>query len=43
MILAAGDTGAADCDDTSSTETAASFGLAVDYPGSSVYVTDVGG
>jgi subtilase family serine protease len=43
VILAAGDTGAADCDDTSSTETAASFGLAVDYPGSSVYVTDVGG
>jgi hypothetical protein len=44
VILAAGDTGAADCDDSSSeTITAASLGLAVDYPGSSVYVTDVGG
>ena len=44
VILAAGDTGAADCDDSSTeTITAASLGLAVDYPGSSVYVTDVGG
>jgi hypothetical protein len=44
VVLAAGDTGAADCDD-SSTETiqAASLGLAVDYPGSSAYVTDAGG
>ncbi|MGC2399164.1 MAG: protease pro-enzyme activation domain-containing protein [Acidobacteriaceae bacterium] len=44
VILAAGDTGAADCDD-SSTQTiqAATQGLAVDYPGSSAYVTDMGG
>ena len=44
VILAAGDTGAADCDD-SATETivTATQGLAVDYPGSSPYVTDVGG
>jgi hypothetical protein len=44
VILAAGDTGAADCDNSATqTITAASHGLAVDYPGSSVYVTDVGG
>jgi hypothetical protein len=44
VLLAAGDTGAADCDDSSTqTITAATQGLAVDYPGSSVYVTDVGG
>jgi Pro-kumamolisin, activation domain/Bacterial Ig-like domain (group 3) len=42
VILAAGDTGAADCDDNTS-EVAATQGLAVDYPGSSPYVTDVGG
>jgi hypothetical protein len=41
VVLAAGDTGAADCD--SETATAATLGLAVDYPGSSVYVTDAGG
>jgi hypothetical protein len=41
VVLAAGDTGAADCD--ASTATAATNGLAVDYPGSSVYVTDAGG
>jgi hypothetical protein len=41
---AAGDTGAADCDDSSTqTITSATQGLAVDYPGSSAYVTDVGG
>jgi Pro-kumamolisin, activation domain/Bacterial Ig-like domain (group 3) len=46
VILAAGDTGAADCDDSSSTTSpiqSATLGLAVDYPGSSVYVTDLGG
>ncbi len=44
VMLASGDTGAADCDDSSTqTITAATQGLAVDYPGSSVYVTDVGG
>jgi hypothetical protein len=42
VVLAAGDTGAADCDDDSG-ETVATQGLAVDYPGSSVYVTDLGG
>jgi hypothetical protein len=44
VVLAAGDTGAADCDD-SSTQTiqSATLGLAVDYPGSSAYVTDAGG
>jgi hypothetical protein len=41
VVLASGDTGAADCDD--SMETVAVQGLAVDYPGSSVYVTDAGG
>jgi subtilase family serine protease len=44
IVQAAGDSGAADCDESSTeTITAASLGLAVDYPGSSVYVTDVGG
>jgi hypothetical protein len=44
VFLAAGDTGAADCDDSSTqTITSATMGLAVDYPGSSAYVTDVGG
>jgi Pro-kumamolisin, activation domain/Bacterial Ig-like domain (group 3) len=43
VILAAGDTGAADCDNTNPPENAAVQGLAVDYPGSSVYVTDLGG
>ena len=41
VVLAAGDTGAADCDTGSATS--AVSGLAVDYPGSSVYVTDLGG
>jgi len=44
VMLAAGDTGAADCDESSTqTITEATQGLAVDYPGSSEYVTDVGG
>jgi Pro-kumamolisin, activation domain/Bacterial Ig-like domain (group 3) len=43
VVLAAGDTGAADCDDSTPPETVATQGLAVDYPGSSVYVTDAGG
>jgi hypothetical protein len=45
VMLASGDDGAADCDASSSTVTVQSAvnGLAVDYPGSSVYVTDVGG
>ena len=43
VVLAAGDTGAADCDDSTPPETVATQGLAVDYPGSSVYVTDLGG
>jgi hypothetical protein len=45
IILAAGDDGAADCDEgtQSNPVTAAVNGLAVDYPGSSVYVTDAGG
>jgi hypothetical protein len=46
IFLAAGDTGAADCDNSSNPNapiTSATQGLAVDYPGSSVYVTDVGG
>jgi hypothetical protein len=43
VVLAAGDTGAADCDNQSPPETVATQGLAVDYPGSSVYVTDLGG
>ena len=45
IILAAGDNGAADCDEgtESDPDTEATFGLAVDYPGSSAYVTDAGG
>ena len=45
IILAAGDDGAADCDEGTATNpvTSAVNGLAVDYPGSSVYVTDAGG
>ncbi len=46
IFLAAGDTGAADCDNSSNPNSpiiSATQGLAVDYPGSSVYVTDVGG
>jgi Pro-kumamolisin, activation domain/Bacterial Ig-like domain (group 3) len=45
VMLAAGDSGAADCDDSTSQNiiTSATQGLAVDYPGSSAYVTSVGG
>jgi hypothetical protein len=45
IILAAGDDGAADCDEGTQNNpvTSAVNGLAVDYPGSSVYVTDAGG
>lgn len=47
VMAAAGDTGAADCDDgsgpSSTPPSVASQGLAVDFPGSSPYVTDIGG
>lgn len=47
VVAAAGDSGAADCDDGTgpggSTPTVASDGLAVDYPSSSAYVTGLGG
>jgi hypothetical protein len=43
VMLAAGDTGAADCDNSNPPEQEATQGLAVDYPGSSVYVTAAGG
>ena len=46
VVLASGDSGAADCDDGGTANnpvTAASNGLAVDYPGSSAYVTSAGG
>jgi hypothetical protein len=45
VLSAAGDDGAADCDESNSTQTvtSATQGLAVDYPGTSAYVTDVGG
>ncbi len=45
VMLASGDAAAADCDDSTGTTvvTSATQGLAVDYPGSSAYVTDVGG
>jgi subtilase family serine protease len=41
VVLASGDSGAADCDDGG--VVSATQGLAVDYPGSSVYVTAAGG
>ena len=41
VVLASGDSGAADCESVGAT--IASNGLAVDYPGSSVYVTALGG
>jgi hypothetical protein len=41
VVLASGDSGAAGCDNSSTT--VAIQGLAVGYPGSSSYVTDVGG
>jgi hypothetical protein len=40
VVLASGDSGAADCDGSARSAT---NGLAVDYPGSSVYVTAAGG
>jgi len=40
VVLASGDSGAADCDGGT---TSATSGLTVDYPGSSVYVTAAGG
>ncbi len=40
VVLASGDSGAADCDGGAASAT---NGLAVDYPGSSVYVTAAGG
>jgi subtilase family serine protease len=46
VIAAAGDSGAADCDYSTNPNTpvtSATHGLAVDYPGSSAYVTSVGG
>ena len=46
IVLASGDSGAADCDSGGTANnpvTAAVNGLAVDYPGSSAYVTDAGG
>jgi Pro-kumamolisin, activation domain/Bacterial Ig-like domain (group 3) len=44
VVSAAGNSGAADCDRSfGQTVTSATQGLAVDYPGSSAYVTDVGG
>lgn len=46
IVASAGDSGAADCDVStgpSSVITQATQGLAVDYPGSSTYVTSIGG
>jgi hypothetical protein len=45
VIAAAGDTGAADCDNstTTTTVTVSTLGLAVDYPASSANVTAIGG
>ncbi|HMD86062.1 MAG TPA: S53 family peptidase [Terriglobia bacterium] len=46
IVVAAGDSGAADCDGSTSTTTvitSATHGLAVDYPASSPYVTSMGG
>jgi subtilase family serine protease len=43
IFAAAGDVGAADCDDTGSGESVATHGLAVDVPASIPYVTGVGG
>lgn len=43
VVASSGDDGSATCDDTDSANTAASKGLAVDYPASSQYVTGVGG
>jgi subtilase family serine protease len=45
VMMPGGDNAAADCDESTSTVTVTSAvnGLAVDYPGSSVYATSVGG
>ncbi len=45
IISAAGDSGAADCDNSTSTKvvSSATHGLAVDFPGSAPYVTSIGG
>jgi len=45
LLVASGDSGAADCDYSTDSElvTSASHGLAVDYPASSIYATAVGG
>jgi hypothetical protein len=44
VLMPAGDTGAADCDDDPTNPIqSATLGLAVDYPGSSVYATSLGG
>ncbi len=45
VLVASGDSGAADCDYATDTDlvTTASHGLAVDYPASSAYATAVGG
>ncbi len=45
IVVASGDSGAADCDYSTSTSTvtSATHGLAVDYPASSAYVTAMGG
>lgn len=45
VLAASGDDGAADCDEGTATTppSVASQGLAVDYPGTSAYVTSVGG
>jgi hypothetical protein len=44
VVLASGDTGAADCDGSATQVIqSATQGLAVDYPGSSAFVTDAGG
>ncbi|MBB5057608.1 subtilase family serine protease [Granulicella aggregans] len=42
IVSAAGDSGATDCDDVAPV-TSATHGLAVDFPGSSPYVTSLGG
>jgi hypothetical protein len=43
IVAAAGDVGAADCDDGATVPSVATQGLAVDFPGSSPYVTCMGG
>lgn len=43
IVVAAGDSGAADCESSTNIVTAATQGLAVDFPASSPYVTAMGG